>query len=277
LHVSAPASDPALATLPVDKKRKLQHVHDGSFNALGEQGHRLAREEYLKEQGLRLKVQAKLDEKEMALHEMRNKQACRDKKQADELDVMKTQYRNDIQRYRQETFTAEIENRKLRTRLTQRDITINQLECENNDLRMELCNLKAINRNGHSQAPVTSSRGGPTCVPDKDPEVHSHKHYPHDQAPRENRMFGGFQASEHYAPGTGKIWPRKYGSGANWDLGLCRIAFDTDKTCIDSRCEFRHHLLTANERKYIQLLTPFGPNFLRHIDSCTYAKVMQSI
>jgi hypothetical protein len=220
---------------------------------------------YLKEQEKRLDVQSKLHDKEKAINEMKQKQKERDILHAAALEVVKSELR----RSHQDTLVVEGKNVDLRTMITQRDKTINQLELDKMELMEENFKLKADIRHLEQLA----SRGRrpaphqPTLAPDPDPKVRNHEEYEHPQAPRENATYRYFTHTLPYASGQGKVWPSRYGSNGRWDLGLCQVHFNTPDRChCGDRCEYRHHPLTLHERIYITELQPSGSRFLDRSD-----------
>lgn len=112
----------------------------------------------------------------------------------------------------------------------------------------------------------------PESPPRDTPE--NRRPFSHPYAPRERRMYGpDFRPRRFYPTGTGAVWPRKYGSNASWDLGLCQAHFSYPEVCSHGRaCDYRHEPLTRNERSYIQTLVPDGPEFIRMSDHMTHRK-----
>ncbi|KAI8937298.1 hypothetical protein NX059_006506 [Plenodomus lindquistii] len=86
--------------------------------------------------------------------------------------------------------------------------------------------------------------------------------YPHSDAPRKN-----IKPSAEMPIGHGKLWPGKYGSNGNWDLGLCHYHFNTANRCKNRDCLFRHSSLTHEERQYIETLGNEGRAFLAKSDA----------
>jgi hypothetical protein len=220
-----------------------------------------AKSAYYKEKEERLIIQSKLNETEITAQKMKKKHVEA---------VM--ELRNDMNRMWDDAVKQEGVVVDLRSKLTQSKITINQFEIENHNLKEELKKHKSINRKLVENVSHPARRREPTFVPHPEPQVHSNVNYEHPQAPRENKVYKRFEETRKYAPGTGKVWPSKYGSSAHWDLGLCRVTFDTPQVCMDGGCEYRHHPLSVNERTYMMFLAPSGPQFLRHSDGCVRGK-----
>jgi len=101
--------------------------------------------------------------------------------------------------------------------------------------------------------------------------------YLHEEAPRTNRMYKHYQIRKskfEYRRNQGKIRPRDYGSNENWDLGLCKEHFETERGCPIPRpaCEMRYHPLTLEEQHYMSQLGIDGPRALRRyrqLKGCT--------
>jgi hypothetical protein len=258
----------------VAKKRKLEDrdvvTKDDSegLNRMQELevAYRRTKGAYLQEKEQRLVIQSKLNKKEDMVHKLKDKHEEVVEGQRQEMTRM---WKDSI---KQEGITVD-----LRTKLTQRDITINQLELENHKLKEVIRQLKITNHKLIENVSGPPRRREPSFVPHLDPKVHSHTEYEHPEAPRQNKMYKRFKESREYAPGTGKVWPSKYGSGGNWDLGLCRVTFDSPHVCVDDGCEYRHDPLSVNERTYMQFLDPSGPKFLRHSDKYLEDKPARSI
>jgi hypothetical protein len=250
-----------------------------------EKSYREAKEAYLKEQEKRLIVQGQLNEKDQVIHALKTKQADRDdahtkalreasRAHNDALNISKDEAR----RMYQAVLKKEGKNVELHSKLTQRDKSINQLEMDNHDLKAKVSDHKRTiqqlqQKIRHLRTPLCQ----PTFVPHPDIKVRSRYNYLHPEAPRENLMYKHFEESRQYAPGTGKVQPSKYGSGPNWDLGLCHVTFETMAVCEDDTCEYRHHPLSINERTYMQLLEPDGANFLKRSTVCMRGKASRSV
>lgn len=90
----------------------------------------------------------------------------------------------------------------------------------------------------------------------------THRIFEHLHASRENYTHETHVEKNTYTQGQVKVFPNKYGSNQYWDLGLCQLYFRTRQSCRTPGCEYRHHTLTENERRYIRRLKPKGPDFL---------------
>lgn len=87
--------------------------------------------------------------------------------------------------------------------------------------------------------------------------------YKHPNAPRDNRMYKGFEPKPNTPNCEGKVKPSKYGSNSNWDLGLCNAHFCSPRNCRNgSGCEWRHLGLSEKEKLYISRLGDVGRAFL---------------
>jgi hypothetical protein len=165
---------------------------------------------------------------------------------------------------------------RLRDITNQREKTNNELERENQYLKIKLANEQAVRTYLHhfiASMPPERRPHVPSHIPSLDEAIRNCNDYRHPDAPREGlKNFRGFQPTLHYAGGNGKVRPSRYGSNANWDLGLCAVHFQTLNVCEHgAACEFRHHPLTGPERQYIRFLT-LGDKFLRHSDEVIMRK-----
>ncbi|CAN9410714.1 unnamed protein product [Alternaria alternata] len=157
----------------------------------------------------------------------------------------------------------------------QRDKTINELERENQYLKIKLAHEQAVHTHLHqfiaSMAPERRPHI-PSHIPSLDAAVRDSLDYPHPDAPRKGlKNYRRFQPTLPYTAGNGKVGPQKYGSNAFWDLGLCHDHFHTPNVCQHGvACEYRHGL-TYDERAYIRFLTK-GDEFLRRSDEVIMRK-----
>jgi hypothetical protein len=274
-------------TVPVVDTDELEKPIQTVHTTVGwEQKYRGAKAMYLKseqralaEKERRLAAEVQLVEQKQLYHQSKAKHADRDDAHADTIDGLKKAHAEALSVEKKEArrvYQAGLKNEgkvvELQSKILQRDQTINELEINIAKLHIEMSRLQGATR----QQPVAPRRRELTFVPDPNPNIHSHRDYPHPEAPRENAMYKRFVETHKYARGAGKVWPSKYGSGLNWDLGLCRITFDTRAVCDDRACEYRHHALTVNERTYMGLLGPSGPSFLEHSTECMRNKPVRS-
>ena len=164
---------------------------------------------------------------------------------------------------------------RVREITNQRDKTINELECENQYLKIKLAHEQAVHTHLHqfiaSMAPERRPHI-PSHIPSLDAAVRDSLDYPHPDAPRKGlKNYRRFQPTLPYTAGNGKVGPQKYGSNAFWDLGLCHDHFHTPNVCQHGvACEYRHGL-TYDERAYIRFLTK-GDEFLRRSDEVIMRK-----
>ena len=164
---------------------------------------------------------------------------------------------------------------RVREITNQRDKTINELERENQYLKIKLAHEQAVHTHLHqfiaSMAPERRPHT-PSHIPSLDAAVRDSLDYPHPDAPRKGlKNYRRFQPTLPYTAGNGKVGPQKYGSNAFWDLGLCHDHFHTPNVCQHGvACEYRHGL-TYDERAYIRFLTK-GDEFLRRSDEVIMRK-----
>ncbi|CAN9097712.1 unnamed protein product [Alternaria alternata] len=164
---------------------------------------------------------------------------------------------------------------RVREITNQRDKTINELERENQYLKIKLAHEQAVHTHMHqfiaSMAPERRPHI-PSHIPSLDAAVRDSLDYPHPDAPRKGlKNYRRFQPTLPYTAGNGKVGPQKYGSNAFWDLGLCHDHFHTPNVCQHGvACEYRHGL-TYDERAYIRFLTK-GDEFLRRSDEVIMRK-----
>ncbi|RYO67329.1 hypothetical protein AA0113_g4684 [Alternaria arborescens] len=164
---------------------------------------------------------------------------------------------------------------RVRKITNQRDKTINELERENQYLKIKLAHEQAVHTHLHqfiaSMAPERRPHI-PSHIPSLDAAVRDSLDYPHPDAPRKGlKNYRRFQPTLPYTAGNGKVGPQKYGSNAFWDLGLCHDHFHTPNVCQHGvACEYRHGL-TYDERAYIRFLTK-GDEFLRRSDEVIMRK-----
>ena len=107
-----------------------------------------------------------------------------------------------------------------------------------------------------------------------DVQIRSRSDYAHKYAPQERSTnLADRRKTRFYPEGTGRATPQRYGSNAQWDLGLCLVHFNTPDMCKHGKaCDYRHEALTPNERSYIGSLEPEGPEFLVKSDNMTLYK-----
>ncbi|KAB2102948.1 hypothetical protein AG0111_0g8996 [Alternaria gaisen] len=164
---------------------------------------------------------------------------------------------------------------RVREITNQRDKTINELERENQYLKIKLAHEQAVHTHLHqfltSMAPERRPHI-PSHIPSLDAAVRDSLDYPHPDAPRKGlKNYRRFQPTLPYTPGNGKVGPQKYGSNTFWDLGLCHDHFHTPNICQHGvACEYRHGL-TYDERACIRFLTK-GDEFLRRSDEVIMRK-----
>jgi hypothetical protein len=216
-----------------------------------------AEEKRLKEQARRLDWQNKASEKDVTAHQIKVKH----------MDTT-THLKAEATRMHEATVQKEGIIVDLRYKITQRDLTINQLGKDILLMRLKNSELKTQNKYLVEHASAPMPRHEASCVPHSDPSVHSHERYQHPNAPKKNALYKYFQPTRTYRRGTGKVRPGRYGSGLNWDLGLCLVTFTSKAVCSDTSCEYRHDHLDADERLYMGFLTPNGPSFIASSDEC---------
>ncbi|KAH4954455.1 hypothetical protein HBI65_042110 [Parastagonospora nodorum] len=214
-----------------------------------------AEEKRLEEQARRLDWQNKANEKDVTAHQIKVKHMN-----------TTTHLKAEATRMHEVTVQKEGIIVDLQYKITQRDLTINQLGKDKLIMRLENSELKAQNKYlvEHASAPMPCRDA--SCVPHFDPSVHSHERYQHPNAPKKNALYKYFQPTRTYRRGTGKVRPGRYGSGLNWDLGLCLVTFTSKAVCSDTSCEYRHGHLDPDERLYMGFLTPNGPSFIASTD-----------
>ncbi|KAF1920759.1 hypothetical protein BDU57DRAFT_534506 [Ampelomyces quisqualis] len=234
-----------------------------------------AKAAYRKEQEAKLSMQSDLDDKINAVHRMKVKQAKRDDEHARIVSRMEA----DSRQLHQAGLVQEGKKLVLKSRVTQYEKTVNQLEMEKDELKAKNIELLATIQKlqlkiKHGRHPASRQ---PTLVPDPNPDIRNHDEYEHPEAPHMKRTYRYFVASLPYTTGTGKVWPSRYGSNGHWDLGLCQVHFNTEGDCkFGDQCEYRHDPLTQNERVYITMLKPLGTKFLASSDKCLFFKSPQS-
>jgi uncharacterized protein YoxC len=176
----------------------------------------------------------------------------------------------------QETIQAKQEVNRIKEVVNHRDKTINELEHETQNLKLKIVDMTAAHDHlvqTVASSPAERHANVPTYIPTLNDAVRNHKDYPHPHAPRQGlKNYRRFTPTLPYASGNGKVAPGRYGSNANWDLGLCHVHFQTPQICEHGNaCEYRHHPLNQHERQYMRFLTR-GMDFLSRADEIIMRK-----
>lgn len=153
---------------------------------------------------------------------------------------------------------------------------INNLKVENTRIRervqrrdQHILYLKECLERVHKVSPEVPSVRAPVkprLAPSADEKVRQRPDYKHENAPRNNDLYGRMQIGTEfeYRRGQGRLRPEEYGSNRNWDLGLCHEHFTKTHGCrIPGRmCPLRHHSLSKGEQTYMGLLGTAGSQAL---------------
>jgi hypothetical protein len=177
---------------------------------------------------------------------------------------------------------AEVETgrQELKVKLATKNLFINQLQRENNELRSEVRALEAELARGRvdvlrkseveTRTEINTVR---VCMP-----AHPSSPQPpptttlRAKSPA-RRADVDIQPRRFYPRGTGRLSPATYGSNASWDLGLCEAHFNSPHECKHGKaCEYRHRALAGFERELIERSGTVGRGFLERCAAMTMDK-----